>query len=148
MPYVVLFASNGDKTQTAFLDRAVNRLVSGGVTEIRHVRRSGVITLTGDGTVLLTEATPKSARRWVAEADAAGVTLHVDARIEPPAKPSKRRSIKLIPARRTRPAKTVSEPPPARTYRPPGEPFKRDTAGLTVLVPGRGRVAVTDLSDH
>lgn len=148
--YIVTFAekpgSDLAETRTAYLDRAVNHLVKGDVVAVRHVRRKGILTLVDPSTVLLGAADARAVRRWLRDAKAVGVQITVDARLQPPDRGSrfsfktgrtKPRPTKVPHARKRQPS-----PPPR--FNPPGGPFKREATELTVLVPGLGRLAVTD----
>lgn len=147
--YIVTFAtkpgSDLAETRTAYLDRAVNHLVKGDVVAIRHVRRKGILTLVEPSTVLLGAANARAVRRWLRDAKAAGVVITVDARLQPPDRGS-RFSFRTGRAK-ARPANVPharKKPPEPPRFNPPGAPFKREASELTVLVPGLGRLAVTD----
>lgn len=147
--FVVTFATRPGndltETRTAYLGRAVNHLVKGDVVAIRHLRRKGVLTLVEPSTVLLGAADARAVRGWLRDAKAAKVEIAVDARLTPP---DRRPRIKFKGGRgKPRvpkiPHAHKRDPEPPR-FNSPGSPFKRESTELTVLVPGLGRLAVTD----
>ena len=147
MSYVVIFAaptgSEPRHANTAFLDRAVDHLLTGSAVEIRHSRRSGALTLTIDRSVLLTGADPRAVRQWLRDAEQAGVTIVTDARSDgpqlhkPPVRPSR--------SRRNTEGQDKPPPPPSP---PTGQTYRSAYGrGGTVVLPRR-RFAVDDEASY